>query len=525
MIAKRNMYCNETTNNDTALRHTLARHRGRFVGRLCGMPASEDKMRQFICFTLQYLKKIMVKKMRPLFFIVIFILPMAGSANFGHKAYCDDTKSPPEEQKTNAVGKNDFREPGSVGPHAGPSHPQSISRQKIADAVSLCQRAQDYWQTNNTDSAIEEMEGEEELTRQKEDMRFFISKRIYEIYASRKYSISAGRNEIPVTLNEQVEREIDLYTQGNLRTHFIASYRRSGKYRPMIVAMLKEEGLPQELSWLPLVESGFIVKALSKQRALGLWQFIPSTGHNFGLDRDRFIDERLDPKKSTRAAIDYLKELHGHFGDWCTALAAYNCGETRVLRIIKKQKVNYLDNFWDLYALLPKETARYVPKFLAVLHIVDNLDKYGLENSPVDRPLDFETLTVAKRLHLDQVAEITGIDQKALRTLNPELRQSIVPGSNYVLKIPEGSKQKLYADMDKIIRLNPSTVAFHRHRVQSGETLSIIASRYSTSIDNLMLVNNLRSANHIVSGKTIKIPQRIIGAESGTSPWSLSDNI
>ena len=113
----------------------------------------------------------------------------------------------------------------------------------------------------------------------------------------------------------------------------------------MIVDMLQKEGLPQELSWLPLVESGFIVSALSDQRALGLWQFIPSTGHKFGLSRDEYIDERLDPEKSTQAAIDYFKELHSHFGDWSTALAAYNCGETRVLRIIRNQKIKYLDIF------------------------------------------------------------------------------------------------------------------------------------------------------------------------------------
>jgi membrane-bound lytic murein transglycosylase D len=273
--------------------------------------------------------------------------------------------------------------------------------------------------------------------------------------------------------------------------------------------MLIKEGLPQELSWLPLVESGFIVKALSKQRALGLWQFIPSTGYKFGLSRNQYIDERLNPEKSTQAAIGYLKELHSLFGDWSTVLAAYNCGETRVLRLIRNQKINYLDNFWDLYEQLPEETARYVPKFLATLHIVNNLEKYGMEKIIIDSPIKSEPFTVAKINHLNDIAKITGIDRKTLEALNPELRQDIVPGESYVLNIPEGKKKILLENIDQILRLNPARVDFRRHRVESGETLTLIARRYSTSVDNIMLANNLECANHIVIGKMLKIPYRI----------------
>jgi membrane-bound lytic murein transglycosylase D len=277
----------------------------------------------------------------------------------------------------------------------------------------------------------------------------------------------------------------------------------------MIVDMLEEENLPKELSWLPLVESGFKAKALSKMRALGLWQFIPSTGYKFGLSRNRYIDERLDPAKSTQAAVNYLKELHNHFGDWSTVLAAYNCGENRVFRVIRKQKINYLDNFWDLYAHLPQETARYVPKFLAILHIVNNLEKYGMDKIAIQPPLKFESLTVSSKIHLANAAEIIGVDSHLLEELNPELRQNIIPGGNYPLKIPVESKQILLSNIDQILRLNPALVDFIKHRVQSGETLSLIARRYHTSIANIMLANNLQRANHIVSGKTLKIPRNI----------------
>ena len=413
---------------------------------------------------------------------------------------------------------------------------EKIGHEIMEQALVLCQISQEYRQKNELDKAIELLDQayllilgintyvSEDLIQQKEDLRFMISKRIIEIYASREITINGSQNEIPIVINKRVQYEIDLYTKGNLRNHFIDSYRRSGKYRQMIVDRLKEEGLPEELSWLPLIESGFRVKALSKSRALGLWQFIPSTGYRFGLSRNRYIDERLDPEKSTQAAIGYLKELHSHFGDWATALAAYNCGENRVLRVIRNQKINYLDNFWDLYATLPQETARYVPKFLATLHIVKNLEKYGLDKIDIEPPLKFESLEVAKKIHLKSVAQITGIDRDELEELNPELRQYILPGGNYRLKIPRGKKQLLLDDHDQILRLNPARVSFLKHRVQTGETLSLIARRYRTSVSNIMLANDLRSANHIVTGKTLKIPQKKKSSQQNENAKLIVDN-
>ncbi len=189
-------------------------------------------------------------------------------------------------------------------------------------------------------------------------------------------------------------------------------------------------------------------------------------------------------------------------------LAAYNCGEKRVLKVIRNQKISHLDNFWDLYAHLPQETARYVPKFLAILHIVKNLEKYGLDNISVDSPLKFESLTVTKKIHLKNVAEITGIDRRILEELNSELRQNIIPDGKYTLKIPTGSKQILLSNIDQMLRLNPARVDFLKHRVQSGETLYQIARRYRTSVNFIMLANNLNRANYIVTGNTLKIPQK-----------------
>jgi membrane-bound lytic murein transglycosylase D len=195
----------------------------------------------------------------------------------------------------------------------------------LDDALEFCETAQDFWQKGELENALDALDQAYDLiikvdtydkpilTQQKDDLRFMISKRILEIYASRNIVINGNYNEIPLTLNEHVQYEIDLLTTGGEKNFFIESYKRSGLYRPMIIEALKNAGLPEELSWLPLIESGFKVNALSSARALGLWQFIPSTGYKFGLKRDIYIDERLDFEKSTEAAIAYLKELHQIF--------------------------------------------------------------------------------------------------------------------------------------------------------------------------------------------------------------------
>jgi len=240
----------------------------------------------------------------------------------------------------------------------------------LDEALDFCQAAQDFWQKGELENALEALDqayslilnvdtdDDPNLIQQKEDLRFMISKRILEIYASRNIVVNGDHNAIPIVSNKHIKAEIDLFTKGGEKKFFIRSYKRSGRYRPFIVSELKKAGLPVELSWLPLIESGFNVVALSKARALGLWQFIPSTGYKFGLKRNIFIDERIDPVKSTKAAIAYLKALHNIFGDWNTVLASYNCGEGRVLRVIRSQNIKYLDDFWDLYQRLPKETAR-----------------------------------------------------------------------------------------------------------------------------------------------------------------------
>lgn len=402
---------------------------------------------------------------------------------------------------------------------AGISSQQGVQEQ-LDEALENCRSAQDSWQQGELETALDaldraysliltvEPDDPVKLVQQKEDLRFLISKRILEIYASRNIVVNGNHNAIPREINANIQKEIDLFVKGPEKRYFIKSYKRSGKYRPMILAKLEAAGLPSELSWIPLIESGFKVKALSRARALGMWQFIPSTGYKFGLKRDQYIDERIDFEKATDAAIAYLKELHQIFGDWSTVLAAYNCGEGRVLKVIRTQNVNYLDDFWDLYGRLPIETARYVPRFLAALHIIENPVKYGLSDVEVDPPLSFETVTVQRRVHLKDMAAAIHIPLNTLKELNPELRHNVLPPTAYALRIPVGQRDHLLAAIDHVPMSSPPQPAFAYHRVKRGENLSTIARRYHTSVKKIMWANNLKRSSYIVAGKKLKIPQR-----------------
>ena len=385
-------------------------------------------------------------------------------------------------------------------------------------ALALCQQAQRKWQAGELDQAIGllddayalilEVDSDNDalLTQEKEDLRLTIAKRIMEIYSSRRVAINGQRNAIPLTLNVHVQNEIDAFTIGRERDFFGEAYRRSGKYRPKIEAALKEAGLPPELSWLPLIESGFKVTALSPARALGLWQFIPSTGYRYNLNRDGYIDERMDPEKATQAAIAYLKDLHGMFGDWSTALAAYNCGEHRVMRTIQSQNINYLDDFWDLYERLPRETARYVPRFLAALHIVNAPEKYGLDAVALEAELTYETVSVPRQVQLQSIARATGIEAGLLHELNAELRQGVLPENGYELRVPSGTAEHVAAKIDELPAYRPSRVTTIRHTVRKGETIESVARRYGADAKHLLSANNLRRAQPLTVGRTLRVP-------------------
>ncbi len=500
---------------------------------------------------MQSLFKPVIRINRPLTFLFLLLLiPLL----FG----CSHTKSPTEslskdQSQENAIASK-LSESAALTPSSSFSRPGDRSRirrtfdddndsfsrptdddtidlgvenQNILDeAIDYCQLAQDFWQKGKLDNALQALDsayslilklntqGRPRLNQQKDDLRLLISKRIMEIYSSRNLVRPANHNVIPMSMNRHVQAEIDLLTKGAEKDFFMNAYQRSGRYREWIVAELVKEGLPKELSWLPLIESGFKSNAFSSARALGLWQFIASTGYRFGLNRDQYVDERLDPYKATRAAISYLKELHGLFGDWETALAAYNCGENRVLRTISSQHINYLDNFWDLYEKLPQETARYVPRFIATLHIVSDPKKYGLEDISPEAPLTFETIDIFRNIHLKHVAEATDTPLSYLKLLNPELRLDITPAEGYTLRIPPGTRDLLLSKLDEIPDASePSTETSPKpdikpstHLVAKGETLSSIAKKYGIPTSEIAKLNKIPQSAHLKPGTALFLP-------------------
>ena len=393
----------------------------------------------------------------------------------------------------------------------------------MENVLAILEVADNYWNDGDIENTLNELDkayallldtdGDVEIARQKDDLRLLISRRILAVYSSRQTKTNGKASEIQLLMNADVEKEIRSF-QGLEREFFTSSYMRSGLYKDMIVTELRKAGIPEEFFWLPLVESGFKVTAYSRARALGLWQFIPSTGYKFGLTRDEWVDERMDVLKSTHAAIAYLKELHAMFGDWLTVLAAYNCGEGRVLRVISRQHINYFDRFWDLYSQLPNETARYVPRFLATLHIVKNPGKYGFDlQTTTDSLMNYETVKVNKMMKLSDVASKMEVSENYINVLNAELRYKITPNREYAMKIPEGSIEKFNLVYSDIPEAERPSISFSRpvsrtikHRVRSGETVASIARRYRVSTQTIFSANRINRKTSLRKGQIIRIP-------------------
>jgi membrane-bound lytic murein transglycosylase D len=403
-------------------------------------------------------------------------------------------------------------------------------QEMMENALELLEEADKLWEKGDLEETLDTLDeayslildanGDAEIAQGKDDVRLLIAQRILAVYSSKKTFIKGKNGEIPLLINTDIEKEIRSF-QGIERDSFIAAYQRSGMYKTDIMNEIKKAGIPEEFLWLPLVESLFKINAYSSARALGLWQFIPSTGYKFGLSRDEWIDERMDVQKSTKAAIAYLKELHNMFGDWLTALAAYNCGEGRVLRVISSQHINYLDSFWDLYRQLPNETARYVPRFLATLHIVKNPEKYGFDLSNTGKPIAFEEVKVNKIMKFKDIAEKIEISEEVLCLLNPELRHKMTPDREYNLKLPEEYLDKfnlVYSEIPSSEKPSFASVQnwnqtvsrtrgeYVTHRVKRGETVFSIARKYGVSVSSIRSYNKLGSKKKLVQGRRLTIP-------------------
>jgi membrane-bound lytic murein transglycosylase D len=440
-----------------------------------------------------------------------------------------DSVSTPQKQDNPQAGNiSDKSAENSITPPKQTSKERKTEEEQdlMEKALDLLEVADIFWEKGDIENTLNTLDkayalvldtnGDVDIARQKDDLRLLISKRILSVYSAKQTVTNGKASEIPLIMNADVEKEIRSF-QGIERDFFISSYQRSGLYRSIILKELKKAGIPEELFWLPLVESGFKIQAYSRARALGLWQFIPSTGYKFGLSRDEWVDERMDVEKSTLAAIAYLKELHNMFGDWLTVLAAYNCGEGRVLRVISRQHINYFDGFWDLYHQLPQETARYVPRFLATLHIIKNPQKYGINlDNAIEKPIPFSTVKVNKVMKIHDIATKLEVSEDVMNLLNSELRYKITPDTEYELKIPTEALTKFNIVANEIPESEKPRFAgrtvftgrtvFIKHRVKSGETVTSIAKRYKVSPSNIVSYNKKSTKKGLVVGQKLDIP-------------------
>jgi len=275
----------------------------------------------------------------------------------------------------------------------------------------------------------------------------------------------------------------------------------------MILQVFKEEKIPLDLAYVPLVESAFKPTALSRASAKGMWQFEAGTAKDAGLQQTWFLDERSDPEKATRAAAQYFKLLRDFFdGDWHLALASYNAGMGRVQRALKVSKTT---DFWGLTSTtryLPRETREYVPMILAAILIARNPMQYGFSVGPVE-PLSYDKVSVPDALGLNIVAEWLNVPVEQIQALNPELRRGMTPRGQHDLKVPSGTAPLL---MERLATAPPSAFAainlFHFYNSKKGDTLASVARRFKTTATKLAAANDLKPTSRLRIGTTLMVP-------------------
>ncbi len=324
--------------------------------------------------------------------------------------------------------------------------------------------------------------------------------------------------EVPVVVNRSVQSYIKYFeTRG--RKHFERWLGRSQDYMAMLRGILREEGLPEDLSYIAFIESGLNPKARSNAKAVGMWQFIKGTAKIYGLRVDWWIDERMDPEKATYAAAKYFKNLYGEFGSWYLAAAGYNAGEGRVRRVVRKHKS---EDFWVLASRkksFARETKDYVPKYLAAMLIAKDPTSYGFDEQETGdgTGISYDKIKVSQATDLKVIAEAAGTSVDVIKELNPELLRWFTPPNypDYEIKIPAGKAGVFAENMNNIPPAK--RIAFLSHKVKRGDTVSTIARRYGTSVNPILYINNMSGTDkrRLKPGTYIMIPVRANNMKDG----------
>lgn len=337
---------------------------------------------------------------------------------------------------------------------------------------------------------------------------------------------------MPLHYNDKIHAFINYFTIRD-REYTKMVLRRKNLYFPLFEKYLAKYNLPDELKYLSIIESGLNPRAVSRARAVGLWQFMSATGKFYGLSNDRFIDERMDPELSTDAACRYLRDLYGMFKDWELALAAYNTGPGNVKRAIRRS--GYKKTFWDIYPFLPRETRAYVPQFVAMIYTMSYLDEHNFIEGGEELPVVADTLHITRPVHFETFAALTGSCIEDIQKLNPSVLHAAVPvsGNPYVLKVPATAKERLLAErvaiLDSAAQRGKKEIEViakkYEHiqeqnrivyKVRRGDVLGSIAIRHRVTVSEIKRWNNLKS-NMIREGQRLTIYSRGGGPKTTTT--------
>ncbi len=306
--------------------------------------------------------------------------------------------------------------------------------------------------------------------------------------------------------SKAVEKNVGLFSR-RIKERFALYLSRSGQYLGMMQDILRAKNVPEDIVFLSLIESGFNPYAYSIAKAAGPWQFISSTAKRYGLEIDWWKDERRDPVKSTMAAADYLKDLHGMFGSWSLAMAAYNAGEGKIMRAIRKNKS---DDYWDLLGTrhIRTETKEYVPRFIAASMIAANPQEFGFDNIEYHQPMIYDEVTLAAPIDLAVAAECAETDLDTIKKLNPELRRWCTPPdmSQYVLRIPKGKKDLFEEKLAAVPADERLTI--ERYPVKKGDTFKKIAKKTGISEYVILSLNPSEKIMPLTAGTEIYLPPK-----------------
>jgi membrane-bound lytic murein transglycosylase D len=310
--------------------------------------------------------------------------------------------------------------------------------------------------------------------------------------------------DIPIVVNDKVEQCIELF-QTTIRDKFVTWLARSGRYIPFMKNLLKEQGLPEDLVYMALIESGFDPYAYSRSKAVGPWQFIYRTGKRYGLKVSWWVDERRDPEKSTIAAAKYLKDLYDMFDCWYLAAAGYNAGEYRIIKAMKRFRT---EDFWTLtkHRYLKRETKNYVPLMIAAALVAKDPEKYGFTGIEYQEPLRYEKVRVPELTDLSHIAKACEISLEEIKDLNPELQRGVTPPNEpeYEIKIPFAKKELFTRNFESLQPLEK--FQFKTHLVKKGETLNRIAKLYRVDLAPLFEINSLNKKSRLSRGMELLIP-------------------